>query len=639
MDLRTQTFAALAVFVAASIAMGLVYATRRTYPGFGHWLAASFVRLISMLLFLLPRDVYPAWLTIVVFNTTIVVEWLLYLAGARRFRGRPGLEGWMLAAVALFVATILWLTYVAPVTDWRIVTRSLFIVGVSIVLVRLLLDQRPPYFGSGDLLFAAVLGVVVAAHLFGAGYGLMTNVAAPTGLPSVTTLSDLYGVVPLVVPVFLVTVAQILMNAQRLEYEYEQVQARLRDDIAARERTEQELRLSEQRHRLLAENNRDVVWTMSLDGAVTYVSPSVEAVRGVTVEEAMRQPVAEIHPPDSAAQSEGYFRSLHESLASGRPLPSFRGDLQYYRRDGSTFWTEVLAYPLQRPDGSVEILGVTRDISQRKLAEERRVQLEVLRRQLEKSESLARMAGAIAHHVNNQLTAVIGFLEMAVARLGSAPGGDPRTPQLLGRSLDAANRAADVGRVMLTYLGHVSPGREPVAFAAACRGAVEALRATLPPGVRVETRLDGPDPAVCMEPERIRSILGGLVENACEAMRDGSGVIRVGVRTCAPEAIALRHRQPADAQAGAARYACLEVADDGCGIAEEHIEKLFDPFFTTKETGRGIGLPRILGIVRAHDGIVAVESRPGAGSVFRVYLPEAGGGAPAELPPAPAAPA
>ncbi len=138
-----------------------------------------------------------------------------------------------------------------------------------------------------------------------------------------------------------------------------------------RKRSDEALRISEKRHRLVTDNAKDVIWTMAPDGAITYVSPSVEAMRGFTPAEAMQQTTEEILTPDSQAVSLGYFTQLHTDLAAGRPPQSFRGELEYRCKDGATVWTEVMAQPILGADGAVvEILGVTRDISERKRADE-----------------------------------------------------------------------------------------------------------------------------------------------------------------------------------------------------------------------------------------------------------------------------
>ena len=138
-------------------------------------------------------------------------------------------------------------------------------------------------------------------------------------------------------------------------------------DITALHDMQSELQRSEQRHRLLAHNAWDVVWTMGLDGSITYVSPAVERVRGFTPEEAMSQPLEEIHPPESAAKVGAYFADLFVLIAEGRIPPIYRGEHEYYRKDGSIMTGELQVIPHVDGDGTVvEILGVTRDISERK---------------------------------------------------------------------------------------------------------------------------------------------------------------------------------------------------------------------------------------------------------------------------------
>lgn len=130
------------------------------------------------------------------------------------------------------------------------------------------------------------------------------------------------------------------------------------------------LRNSEQRHRLLAENAWDVIWTMAMDGTITYVSPAVERVRGITPAEAAVQTLAEIHPPESGAVVNGYYQQVFEAVAAGTEPPTFRGEMEYFRKDGSVMTGELQVIPHIDTDGRVvELLGVTRDISERKILE------------------------------------------------------------------------------------------------------------------------------------------------------------------------------------------------------------------------------------------------------------------------------
>lgn len=141
-------------------------------------------------------------------------------------------------------------------------------------------------------------------------------------------------------------------------------------DISERKRVEAELRRSEQRSRLMAENAWEIIWTADATGTVTYVSPSVEEVRGITVEQAMNQPLDEIYPPDSAASIQNYFVALHTAIGTRTEPPVYRDELEMYRSDGTTMIGETQIIPHLDEDGNVvEIIGVTRDISERKAFE------------------------------------------------------------------------------------------------------------------------------------------------------------------------------------------------------------------------------------------------------------------------------
>jgi CheY-like chemotaxis protein len=142
----------------------------------------------------------------------------------------------------------------------------------------------------------------------------------------------------------------------------------------------------------------------------------------------------------------------------------------------------------------------------------------------------------------------------------------------------------------------------------------------LPATIRLETDLPSPGPAINANAGQLQQILANLISNSGESC-DGGGSIHLSLRTVSAENILGSHRHPIDWQPEDATYACIEVKDPGCGIAKNEIEKIFDPFFTTKFPGRGMGLAVVLGIVKAHNGAITVESEPGQGSVFRVFLP------------------
>ena len=142
-------------------------------------------------------------------------------------------------------------------------------------------------------------------------------------------------------------------------------------DITQLRQQQEALRISEQRHHFLAENARDVIWTMEPNGRISYVSPSVEAVRGFTPTEAMAQTLEQMHPSESLALANRWWSQMRSDLSAGQTPENFHGEMAYYRKDGSMFWTEVMAYPLLHADGSLaQVIGKTRDITEQRRAKE-----------------------------------------------------------------------------------------------------------------------------------------------------------------------------------------------------------------------------------------------------------------------------
>ena len=256
---------------------------------------------------------------------------------------------------------------------------------------------------------------------------------------------------------------------------------------------------------------------------------------------------------------------------------------------------------------------------ERSHAEEERRQLEFRVRQAEKTESLGRMAAAIAHNFNNMLGVVVGSLDLALEDL--APNHPVREDIL--RARESARQAAKTSELMLAYLGQSVVSRETVDLTEVLRDAMPALQSSVPVSVRLMFDLRETGLIVLVSPAQILQLLGNLVTNAWEAMGGNPGEIHVLVRTVSGARIPKSFVPSPDWKPKAASYVSLEVRDTGCGMTSDTIEKIFDPFFTTKFVGRGLGLPVVLGTVRAYDGMVSVESVIGRGATFRVILPHA----------------
>ncbi len=271
---------------------------------------------------------------------------------------------------------------------------------------------------------------------------------------------------------------------------------------------------------------------------------------------------------------------------------------------------------LKKPFETREMFSSVKNILNQRALEKKRKAAESQSAERRKLESLGRMAGSIAHHFNNQLSAVMGNLEIA---LDDVPV-DAGYRKNLFQAMMAAHKATSVSRQMLLYLGH-TPGRNrPTDLSASCRKTLALFQAAVPKGMILTVDFPDSGPVIHADPIQIQQVLTHLITNAWESISDTRGGIALSIKAVSHEDIPSR-RVPIDWQPRHIAHACLEVSDTGCGIPAGDIEKLFDPFFTTKFMGRGLGLSVVMGIVKAHGGCITMDSQPGSGSVFRIYLP------------------
>jgi nitrogen-specific signal transduction histidine kinase len=250
----------------------------------------------------------------------------------------------------------------------------------------------------------------------------------------------------------------------------------------------------------------------------------------------------------------------------------------------------------------VGTVGIARDITERR-------KLEARVRQSEKMEAVGRLAGGIAHDFNNILTVVLG----SAAELRRHVS-DPEAIELVEEVVGGGERAAALTRQLLSFSRQqpALPDR-PVDLNAVVRGLQRMLRRLIPESIAIETRLhDGPV-VVRGDPSQLEQVLLNLVVNARDAMPEGG---RVEIATRAVE------RAPAECGLEGV-CAALEVRDGGSGIDAAIRPHIFEPFFTTKQDGKGtgLGLATVFGIVKRSRGAISVDSSPGAGTAFTVYLP------------------
>ena len=351
--------------------------------------------------------------------------------------------------------------------------------------------------------------------------------------------------------------------------------------------------------------------TLSQQGLILEANLTFGALLGLTRSELVNQPLTRFIVPED---QDIYYRHRRNLFATAGTQTY---EIRMRRREADPFWARLEATAALDDEGSPVCRAVVSDITEHKRVDAEKAEVEDLFRQTQKAESLGRMAGAIAHHFNNELQAVMGNLELALDDLPP----DEEAVKKLEAGRRAAVRAAEVSKVMLTYLGQTPGEREPLDLSETCRQGLIMLRTAMPKDMVLEIDFPSPGPVVSANANQMQQVLTNLFTNAWEAAEGQGGAIRLSIKALFSAAIPEARRFPTGWRPEDRAYACLEVADTGRGIEDHDIENIFDPFFTTRFTGRGLGLPVVLGIVRAHQGAVVVESEPGRRSTFRVFLP------------------
>ena len=256
--------------------------------------------------------------------------------------------------------------------------------------------------------------------------------------------------------------------------------------------------------------------------------------------------------------------------------------------------------------------------AEREQAEEQRRRLEARDQRVRKLESLAVLAGGVAHDFNNSLTAVLGYLELTLMDL---PPDSPLADNI-ERIKDAALRVSKLSAQMLAYSGRGAFVTKLLDLNDVLRAMHARMAAGVPEGIDLKMELAGGPLTVEGDAAQLEQVILNLLENASEAFESGPGTITVRTRMSLADGQYLAETYPGD-DLPEGRYVCLEISDTGCGMDEETRTKAFEPFFTRKFTGRGLGLAVVLGIVRGHRGALKVETSPGAGTTVTVLLPSA----------------
>ena len=359
------------------------------------------------------------------------------------------------------------------------------------------------------------------------------------------------------------------------------------------------------------DNMPDTYYRIGSDGTLVWASASIHALLGYSLTQAVGLPLSSL----SGGEID-YVRAVDKLLACGGRLMNQQLSLDHAQ--GYPVRVSVSARLITNEhQETIGIEGVVRDITLQVQAQEQKLEMEKKMAHVQRLESLGVLAGGIAHDFNNILAGIMGNAELAEINLLDEHPVD----QELKNIVVASMRAADLCKQMLAYSGQGAVIRHSANLSELVGETLQLIEASISKRIELRCDLHSPMPPILADRTQIQQIIMNLVTNASEAIgEDEVGEIRV--TTGVLQATRTDLDNPfLDEQRDAGEYTYLEVRDNGCGMDAVVQGKIFEPFFTTKFTGRGLGMSAVIGIVRSHGGVLQLDSKPGAGSCFRVLLP------------------
>jgi PAS domain S-box-containing protein len=386
--------------------------------------------------------------------------------------------------------------------------------------------------------------------------------------------------------------------------------AKITRDLTERKAAEQVLHRSEEQFRLLVQGVSDyAIYLLDLEGKVTNWNLGAQRIKGYFANEIIGQHFSRFYTDEDRAAGVPQ-KALETARRDGR----FEKEAWRIRKDGSRFWAHVVIDAIRDDDGNtIGYAKITRDITERKKAEEELEKAREFSLQAQKLEAIGQLTGGIAHDFNNLLMAILGSLELLRKRLPD----DSKSIALLENAAQGAQRGTTLTKRMLAFARNYELDKEAIDIPTLVHGMKDLVERSIGPSFNIETRFPLSLNLVEADANQLELALLNLSLNARDAMADGGDI----VLAAREENIPAGHRSGLEA----GRYIRLSVTDTGEGMDQETLLRATEPFFTTKGVGKGtgLGLSMVHGFAEQSGGRFILHSQKGAGTTAELLLPVA----------------
>ncbi len=402
-------------------------------------------------------------------------------------------------------------------------------------------------------------------------------------------------------------------------------------DITLQMEMGEALRQSEEKYRTLVENINEVIYSVDSSGVFTYISHAITRLAEYTPADLVGNNFLTFIYHDDINKITKRFIEISDNIRI--PL-----EYRIITKSGQVRWVMSYSNPILDEGEFKGINGIISDIHDRKEAEAERERIQNQLIQAQKMEAVGTLAGGLAHDFNNMLGGIMGSLDLVgiLLKKEELTQGDA-IMNYIETALDSSRRAADLTRRLLTLSRKKELDLKPVDVNKSLANVLRICKGSFPKSVKLDFQISGKELPIHADPMQFEQVLINLCLNASQAMTimrpeggQQGGILRVLAEPfrCSREFCTIHPEAQPDID-----YAKIQVCDTGVGIGQETKKRIFEPFFTTKEndTGTGLGLAMVYGIIKQHQGFIDVYSEPGSGSTFTLYLPRMREGA-GELP-------